>query len=1261
MKIPLTKPLMRAIIEACLVREAIFNIYYNANVMMVKRFSKNKIGKAIFGCLFGIIMLFSVAMVGLSTPVFAIEGDNSSVQEEQVESDSDNQSGETEEGEQESEEPATHEVAHSSRPQASCENSLGAIGWLVCPTTGKLAEAVDWLYGKIEEFLIINPVEIKDGSPIYEIWKYMRGITNIVFIIFLLIVVYSQITGLGITNYGIKKVLPKLIVAAVLMNLSFIVCSLAVDLSNVIGSSLRGVFTAVEESTIGTMAIGGNENGMYVTMAEAYSSLAAGTALGIGGGLVAFETGAIWMAIPAALGAIVAVVVGVLTIALRQAVVALLIMISPLAIVAYMLPNTEEWFTKWKKLLIRMLVFYPVFSLLFGASSLAGFALIASAVAKSDGFMLIVGLVVQIFPLFFAWSLMKMSGTVLGTINTKLRGLMAKPLASTKSWAESRRESTKMKHLASNNVYTPSLYLRQYLNDRKIHREEELKENAETVKNRGLAYSVKRHYKDFDKSVLNEEGKTAYADQARNAQYQNVMIRHKANMNKGFSWALEAGSAEWRQVSEIDKANVKAFDRMKQEQARAEKIDLENAKGYRNRMEAAMNAHMDDLHWDKVNKEGKLDYERHFTSRDSVAFKEAKERYDAAGEVMDNNVSDIQYAAAYAAHAYDTQNKIIQNKFQKYFELIPPTRDVRYRLEELSKLTEMNLDGTFKTKAVDNIDTIISGLRILNQRGDTDFIKDILDDVWDPKYGGLELGTHASQALASFLMFDVKDNDPYLRRFGKYINLETARRFDHNERQKETVDYDEYVKGYHVEPDGNIMYAKKDIVKLMEGTSLDGVERTAFDNYDNSLRKVYTDSEGKVDIEAYEARRKEIDKATGPQFISANLKYLSGSEQIVSAVKSKTGFAAVQDKTTGKYKMVPIWDDPKEDEKLFKNLTDTEKVNAKKGLKEFYRVQTLQYLKDQTPAQILGLRSDFKEPMLEHLSASYLLDEDGNLDAEKYGIHEQALFEIDNDDYGETDPREIAKKRTAAKEALRMYEAREEFLELLYRMGKLEQIDKSKRSGAGNNAKDWVRELLLLDSNTGLREWITRRNLRESQTAQTAGGNTEVSATTEASTHFASPETQNNQNITQEVDIQKKTMTPDQLAQEKQRSVEQQVKREQQREQLRKMLKELKEQQRREADPNISPDKQNLSVYTSADIADFTTHIDDLWYDMRDNDDADGQEEFFEATRDYVANAIGSESYVVKMYEKYYNDNPDGDMYELYKFLIELVESLLDE
>ena len=128
-----------------------------------------------------------------------------------------------------------------------CKNAFGPVAWLTCSGINVASKAVDWLYDKIEEILVIDPISMEGTSPIYEIWKYFRGMTNIVFIVFLLVVIYSQITGMGISNYGIKKTLPKLIVAAVLVNLSFMVCTLAVDLSNIIGNSLRGLFTSVEE------------------------------------------------------------------------------------------------------------------------------------------------------------------------------------------------------------------------------------------------------------------------------------------------------------------------------------------------------------------------------------------------------------------------------------------------------------------------------------------------------------------------------------------------------------------------------------------------------------------------------------------------------------------------------------------------------------------------------------------------------------------------------------------------------------------------------------------------------------------------------------------------------------------------------------------------------------------------------------------------------------------------------------------------------
>lgn len=369
----------------------------------------------------------------------------------------------------------------------TCKTSMGAIGWIVCPVMEKISEAVDWLYNKIEDILLIDPIPAEDGTPIYEIWKYCLSVTNIVFIIFLLVVIYSQLTGWGITNYGIKKTLPKLIVMAILVNLSFLICSLAVDVSNIVGHGLRSVFDAVEKTALANMGSTADSTSMAVSAAEVYTSMAGGTALAVGAGVIAFELGTIWMLIPTLLGAIVAVATGLITIALRQAVIMLLVMISPLAFVASILPNTEGLYKKWKQLLTRMLVFYPMFSLLFGASSLAGFALIMSA---RDGFGLLLGIAVQIFPLFFSWKLMQMSGTFLGNINARMRALAARPLAANRAWADSHRQQIRMRSLAVGK--TPFNHLRRYLDNRHTLREQHTENLATIRKNEANVYAQRK-------------------------------------------------------------------------------------------------------------------------------------------------------------------------------------------------------------------------------------------------------------------------------------------------------------------------------------------------------------------------------------------------------------------------------------------------------------------------------------------------------------------------------------------------------------------------------------------------------------------------------------------------------------------------------------------------------------------------------------------------------------------------------------------------
>ena len=949
--------------------------------MIAKRLSKNRLKKAIFGCLFAILGIFAgVKALTTSTPAYAEPVEETETVEEVTD--------------EEHIDIAEELVNETKREGQSCQNTLGAIGWFVFPTTGKISEAVDWLYEKIEAILVIKPVEMKDGTPIYEIWKYMLGISNIVFIIFLLIVVFSQITGLGISNYGIKKVLPKLIVTAILVNLSFVICLLAVDFSNIIGNGLRGVFTSIEEATVGTMTMTGG-----VKMSSMYGALADGTALAIGAGAIAIETGAIWMLIPTVLGAIVAVVIGLITIALRQALVALLIMIAPLAIVAYMLPNTEQWFKKWKALLMRMLVFYPLFSLLFGASSLAGWAIIASA---KDGFGLMLGVAVQIFPLFFAWSLMKMSGTLLGTINSRLTGLMAGPIAGTRSWADSHRQLTKQKTLASGR--TPSAHLLQYLSDRKVIREARISKYATISKTRGLARESFSHYK--KDGNISKVGEREYEMQARAMRYQEIIEMDKDNYNRGLSdfdgdykkriagmrrnfnrsagvySSRIAGKDQTARLKYLDNANVTASDELKMELARGAKIEYDNVKGYQERIQKAVQAHADLEALQTANVNHQF-HEGILADGNNIA------RFNKMKAVMEGSVLDANYIAADAAHAFNAQSQIVRGKFKDYFDYTAPTQDVVNMLSELTKSKDSNK----------YIDQIIAGLRTLNLRGDTDLMEQQLASVLEDKK--VELGTYTSQSLANFLMFDVKNNDPFLRRFGKYINLETARMYNEADpekrRKRKYVTLDEYVNGKFTEEGEDIYYRdengdirrdkpKRGAAVLMKGTSFRDMERTAIAEMEQTIRDSSFDIDENgnktFNYEKFKNNEAAIWGAIMPNIISDQYSFLSGSEQIIALGKGVTGV----DVSKHNFDWEGIFG-----KDIARQLTPEQKKDYIKFMNE----RTKDFLGGQVPAQIAKTKSD----MLESVRTQYTLKDAVENDPGFFERINEPGYKMTNEEY----------------------------------------------------------------------------------------------------------------------------------------------------------------------------------------------------------------------------------------------------------------------
>ncbi len=329
----------------------------------------------------------------------------------------------------------------------SCD--VSGIGWIVCPITTFLAKGMDWIFNILSGFLAVRPVATSQDTSLYRAWTYMRNFANVAFVIAFLIIIYSQLTNLGITNYSIKKLLPRLIIAALLVNLSYYICAVAVDLSNILGYSIQSVFIQLRNSLVGTEG-----NSWNVVSWDSITGfiLSGGTlaAAGTIGLITTLSTyglaGSIFLLLPALVAGLMAVLVALIIMATRQAIITILIIIAPLAFVAYLLPNTEKWFDKWRSTFMTMLILFPAFSVVFGGSQLAAAAIIQNADSIN---LIILGMLVQVAPLFVTPLLIKLSGSLLGkiasTINNPNKGIIDR----TRNWSKERSDNIKARRLGT--------------------------------------------------------------------------------------------------------------------------------------------------------------------------------------------------------------------------------------------------------------------------------------------------------------------------------------------------------------------------------------------------------------------------------------------------------------------------------------------------------------------------------------------------------------------------------------------------------------------------------------------------------------------------------------------------------------------------------------------------------------------------------------------------------------------------------------------
>lgn len=308
--------------------------------------------------------------------------------------------------------------------KSSCEEDGASLAWILCQVYNGVSEMATWLYENVvDPFLYTPPVSTDPNSSSFKTWSSFRVIGNVVLVIAMLVIVFGQSIGGGLIDaYTAKKIFPRIIMAAILINLSVYIVAVGIDISNIVGKGISQLmlapFEASEAADFGinntqaTFAVGLGGLGLFLTGGTLAAALFSG----------ALTKVAVYVGLAVILPAVIALIGVFVTLIIRRALILFLVLVSPIAFALYCLPNTEKYFGKWWELFFKALLVYPIVAVVFAMADILSITLLISNGANNsnfteNGLAAIIAFALQIIPLFMIPFAFKMAGGALGTIH----------------------------------------------------------------------------------------------------------------------------------------------------------------------------------------------------------------------------------------------------------------------------------------------------------------------------------------------------------------------------------------------------------------------------------------------------------------------------------------------------------------------------------------------------------------------------------------------------------------------------------------------------------------------------------------------------------------------------------------------------------------------------------------------------------------------------------------------------------------------------
>lgn len=300
--------------------------------------------------------------------------------------------------------------------QSACVANLtfttdNVLGWFICPVVKGAHLAISELDNIINGLMTVDVSAIFDrstssGGSYYTVWSSFRNIALGIVVIAALIMLVSTALGFEILDaYTIKKTLPRVGLALLLIILSWPILEFLVTLINDIGNGIRALIYSPFKDSLGEYALGGGSKFILNLF-----SLGAFLALGLFG-LAAFAG-----------TALLAILVAFLVLVVREMMIVMLVILAPLGIVGLVLPNTQKLWQLWQNTLTTLLIAFPIIAALIAIGRV--FSSVAySTSLTTDGVPKIINELIAFIAYFAPYFMLPLAFSLAGGFMAKLAGI----------------------------------------------------------------------------------------------------------------------------------------------------------------------------------------------------------------------------------------------------------------------------------------------------------------------------------------------------------------------------------------------------------------------------------------------------------------------------------------------------------------------------------------------------------------------------------------------------------------------------------------------------------------------------------------------------------------------------------------------------------------------------------------------------------------------------------------------------------------------